>query len=621
MVFATYQKALRMGHKDKKTTESGLLAVFDECAVAGQIAYREPLGVVDIPIDQIAGTMTEQRSLTFSPGFYPLMEEGSEFSIKWSVLSEAHLNEGIREPIKAVEYMNRFYVIEGHKRVSVLKFFGAVSIAGSVTRLVPRRTEDEAVQAYYEFLDFYRLTGINYLLFTRRGGYAALLKAMGKKPDEAWSADDIHSFHALYTMFRDAFLRQGGETGQIAEALIVYLDVFGFQESLCKLPNELDSDLVRLRPELNNRRERAGVTLLTEDAAKKPLLHFPAPARLRCAFVHEGTAAASAWVYAHELGRRDLEAALGSQVDTLSYDGVSAADAPAVFARAVEAGAAVIFTTSPKLLQASVKAAVAHPQVKFLNCSLGMNYPSVRTYYARTYEAQYLLGAVAGALTPNDVINYIADCPIYGSTADINAFALGARFVNPRARVRLEWSQTSGTGSRTRLSNAGVSYIAETDRLSPYDAQTRQAGLYLTEGSSNIALPFCHWGEIYVKIVRRILDGSWKNDVRGASAVGYWWGLDSGAVDIVLSRSVPQGTRQLAALLREALCAKRLFPFSGAIRTQTGEQLHLEAPLSTQALVTMDWLAENVSGSLPDFCALTDDAQELVRLQGIEREL
>ena len=51
--------------------------------------------------------------------------------------------EGIREPIKAYEFMNKFYVEEGNKRVSVLKFFDAVSIPGNVTRIVPPRTEEK----------------------------------------------------------------------------------------------------------------------------------------------------------------------------------------------------------------------------------------------------------------------------------------------------------------------------------------------------------------------------------------------------------------------------------------------------------------------------------------------
>ena len=46
-------------------------------------------------------------------------------------LSTSHEKEGIHEPIKAWEYMNKFYVEEGNKRVSVMKFFGAIFHSGN----------------------------------------------------------------------------------------------------------------------------------------------------------------------------------------------------------------------------------------------------------------------------------------------------------------------------------------------------------------------------------------------------------------------------------------------------------------------------------------------------------
>ena len=56
-----------------------------------------------------------------------------------------------------------------------------------------------------------------------------------------------------------------------------------------------------------------------------------------------------------------------------------------------------------------------------------MDHPSVRTYYGRIYEAKFLVGAIAGALADNNRVGYIANYPIYGMVAGINAFALGAR--------------------------------------------------------------------------------------------------------------------------------------------------------------------------------------------------
>ncbi len=245
----TYRKAQRLAQKDRKTSLTGILPVLEEQQL--DLAYREPLGIIDIPMDLIAGTLTEARAISFSPHFFPLMEESTEFASKWIALSSAHMKEGIRDPIKAVEYLGRYYVIEGNKRVSVLKYYGAVSIPGTVTRYVPKRTPE--TEPYYEYLAFYRATGINYLHFDRQGGYADLLKAMSRELDTPWSADDIQAFRNLYFMFREAYLRQGGELDKVSESLLVYLDVFDYQESLRKVPHELDRDLARLRPELLNR--------------------------------------------------------------------------------------------------------------------------------------------------------------------------------------------------------------------------------------------------------------------------------------------------------------------------------------------------------------------------------
>ena len=89
-----------------------------------------------------------------------------------------------------MEYLNHFYVIEGHKRVSVLKHFGASSVPGTVTRLYPPHSDDPEVEAYYEFLNFYQMTGQNFLVFKRPGEYQELLEAVGMPGRDPWSAED-----------------------------------------------------------------------------------------------------------------------------------------------------------------------------------------------------------------------------------------------------------------------------------------------------------------------------------------------------------------------------------------------------------------------------------------------
>ncbi len=156
------------------------------------------------------GTKTSGRHTAFAPNFMPLLEADTEFAVKWSNLCEAHLEEGIHTPIIAYEYLNKFYVQEGNKRVSVLKYYEAVTIPGTVTRLVPARNDTLENKIYYEFLDFYKLTKINNVHFSRLGGYAKLQTLVCKAASEVWSDDDRLNFAALYTMFSQQFYALGG---------------------------------------------------------------------------------------------------------------------------------------------------------------------------------------------------------------------------------------------------------------------------------------------------------------------------------------------------------------------------------------------------------------------------
>ena len=75
--------------------------------------------------------------------------------------------------------MNRYYVEEGNKRVSVLRFFNAYSVPANVIRVMPSPSDDEAVQRYMAFVDFNRLTKVNFLELSDRESYRALLRLIG----------------------------------------------------------------------------------------------------------------------------------------------------------------------------------------------------------------------------------------------------------------------------------------------------------------------------------------------------------------------------------------------------------------------------------------------------------
>ena len=74
------------------------------------------------------GTKTKGRTEAFAGNFMPLLGEKTEFGAKWARVYDYQIEEGIHDPILAYEFMNRYYVQEGNKRVSVLKYVNAYSV-------------------------------------------------------------------------------------------------------------------------------------------------------------------------------------------------------------------------------------------------------------------------------------------------------------------------------------------------------------------------------------------------------------------------------------------------------------------------------------------------------------
>ena len=156
-----YLKAFRSGKKDYQSRMlrgiKPTLQVLDDIMPEKGTYHEVPLGLVQVPIAQIVGTKTVGRSSSFAGNFMPILYEDSEFASKWINLSESQKDEGIRDPIKAYEYMKKFYVEEGNKRVSVMKYFGAVSIP-ALFRSVPKRKKIRFTMNLWIFISMPRLT-------------------------------------------------------------------------------------------------------------------------------------------------------------------------------------------------------------------------------------------------------------------------------------------------------------------------------------------------------------------------------------------------------------------------------------------------------------------------------
>jgi basic membrane protein A len=139
----------------------------------------------------------------------------------------------------------------------------------------------------------------------------------------------------------------------------------------------------------------------------------------------------------HEEGRKAVDAALGAQVKTTFVENVAeGADAERVIRDLARQGHRLIFTPSFGYMEPTLKVAKDSPDVKFESITGYKTAPNVATANARYYEGRYLAGIAAGRMTRSNVAGYVAGFPIPEVLQGINAFTLGMRSVNPKARSR-----------------------------------------------------------------------------------------------------------------------------------------------------------------------------------------
>lgn len=628
-----YKEALKLGQKEYRARaakgQSPCLPVLDDFIAPERSAAGIDLGVVQIPTAFLVGVKSRSRVNAFAPNFMPILEEKTEFAMKWENLCQAHLSEGIRDPVKVYEYMNRFYVEEGNKRVSVLKFFDAVTIPAHVIRVLPEKNGEKETEIYYEFLAFYKYSKVNFIEFSKKGSYLALQQAVGKKSDEPWTEDERRHLSAACHYFGKAYTALGGEklSSTPGDAMLSYIKVYGYP-ALCSAGlGEIKKNLGKMWEEVALQQEAAPIELkLSPAEEKKPGLLssvIPSAPVRKVAFVYDKSPANSGWVLGHELGRQHVQRVFAGKIETTAYPDAMEGDALAVLEQAIADGNTLLFTTSPRLLQASLRAAVDHPEVVIMNCSLNESHRYIRSYYARMYEAKFIIGAIAGSLSESGQLGYICDYPIFGQIAGINAFALGAQMTNPRARVFLEWSSVKGVEGATRaITERGIHLVSSQDTAQLARGRRSSFGLSRLEGEKQLLLanPVWHWDIYYEEILRRMLSKTVKAEYESSSkALNYYWGMSAGVVDLEYSDTLAPGTRRLADFLRESMRRELCNPFLTPLRTQDGRLIgEGQQTLSLEQIIAMDYLAENVEGGIPAYGELSALGQATVDMAGVE---
>ena len=117
-----------------------------------------------------------------------------------------------------------------------------------------------------------------------------------------------------------------------------------------------------------------------------------------------------------------------------------------------------------------------------------------------------------------------------------------------------------------------------------------------------------------------ILDRNWdraKNESNG-TAVSCWWGMDAGVIDVRADASMNWLIQKDMRIWKRLLINDAWNPFEGELRSQQKEiQADGTQRLSSEDIISMDWLNHNIIGSVPLITELNEDMEKMTRMSGI----
>lgn len=331
----------------------------------------------------------------------------------------------------------------------------------------------------------------------------------------------------------------------------------------------------------------------------------PAEKELKAAFVYVGPIGDGGWTYAHDLGRKEMEAA---GVKTSYVESVPETDSERVIRNLARKGNDIVFTTSFGYMDATLKVAKDFPDTVFMHASGFKKSANMGNYFGRIYQAKYLAGIVAGYMTKTNKIGMVGSMPIPEIIRHINAFTLGVRSVNPNADVQVIWVNSwfdpakEGDAASSLLDNGADIVALSTDSAAPVqEAEKRgkwaignDTDMSLYGAKAHLTAAVWNWGIYYKHIAEQVKKGTW-------TPTEDWWGIETGIVGLSpFGDMVPDNVKQDVMAKQEDISSGKLTVFTGPFNKQDGTLAVEAGKVPTDGeLLGMSYFVEGVVGSIP----------------------
>jgi simple sugar transport system substrate-binding protein len=335
----------------------------------------------------------------------------------------------------------------------------------------------------------------------------------------------------------------------------------------------------------------------------------PGPGPLKIAFAYVGPVGDAGWTYAHDRGRKAVEAEFGSKVHTSFVENVpEGADAERVIRDMVSQGNTLIFGTTFGYMEPMLKVAADNKSAKFEHATGYKMADNLRTYDSRTYEGAYLAGVVAGGTTKTNTLGVVGSIPIPEVIRNIDSFTLGAQSMNPKVKTKVVWVNKwfdppkEGEAAQALLDQGADILMQNTDSSAVLQT-AEKAGKFGFGWDSDmskfgpkahLASAVINWAPYYKKAVKDVLDGTWKSE-------GTWWGVKEGSIDLVsLSDTVKPELKAKVEQIKAGLKDGSFAIWKGPIVDQAGKEVVKDGEKADDKFLRgINFYVKGVEGQLP----------------------
>ncbi len=307
-----------------------------------------------------------------------------------------------------------------------------------------------------------------------------------------------------------------------------------------------------------------------------------APQVTKAAWVYIGPVGDAGWSFAHDLGRRSVEAHFGNQVQTTAIESVPyGADAERVFRDLAQQGNEIIFGTSFGYMETMLKVAEDFPNVKFEHATGYKTAPNMRIYDASFYQDTYMAGIIAGHMTQTGKLGLVGSFPIPEVLRNINAFVLGAQSVRPDVSLSVVWVSSwfdppkeseaaqslINQGADVLLQNTDSTAVLQTAERNGKFAFGWDSDMSAFAPNAHLASAIVDWSPYYIKSIEELRNGTWETKRTV-------WGVKEGLNDLIkIADFVPAEAKAKVEEIKAGLKSGEFEPFTGPIVDNTGKEV------------------------------------------------